>query len=209
MGTAGAAAPTQTRAERGGRLLRLAFALGLAWLLWSFVGGLVYLLALERALPLRTDPLAGARDRAAKGDVEGALRQYRTAARIDASDLRAAAEMGELLLKHGRLAEAEAAFAGALRVSPADPRALTGLGDVRLSQQRWDEAVAVYESLPAAAPRSANLLNNLGIAHARAGRFDQAIAAFEQAVALGAEGRFRANLTLARADRERARAARP
>lgn len=191
------------------RLLHAALVVSAALLLWSFVGGLAYLLTLERQLPLRTDPLARARARAERGDVATALREYTTAARIDGSDLRARNEMAQLLLKQGRLAEAEAAFAAVLQVSPRDPTATQGMADLRLAQSRYREAIDLYQGLlEQRERRDPNLLNNLGIARAHSGDLAGAITAFAEAAALEpASSKFAANLAQARAERARAEAA--
>ena len=121
--------------------LRLAFAVGVGAFFWSFVAGFVYLIALHGSLPLRTDPLTEARQRAQRGDIDGAVRQYRMVVRIEPTDLGAACELGELLLRAGRPAEALTAFGEALYVR-LDPRALVGVGDAL--KARGDAARAAH-----------------------------------------------------------------
>lgn len=190
------------------RLRRGAFALAVALLVWSFVAGCAYLLVLSGGLPLRTDSLAGARTRAARGDVAGALREYRMAARIDGSDLRATVEMGQLLVKSGRPAEAEVAFADVLRRSPDDRVAKQGLADVRLAQDRYGEAIGLYlELLAQPGSRDPQVLNNLGIAWASSGELGRAIQAFSEALALEpGSAQFAGNLARARAELTEAQA---
>jgi cytochrome c-type biogenesis protein CcmH/NrfG len=126
------------------RLLRVAFALGVAGFGWAFVGGLVYLVELHGGLSLRTDPLSEARRRALRGDVAGAARQYRVATTIEPTDVGGLCELGELLARAGRYDEALEAFASALRVR-LDARALAGIGDVWLVRGDFARAAHAYE----------------------------------------------------------------
>lgn len=135
------------------RLLNLAFALGVATFFWAFVAGLAYLLSVHGGLPLRTDPLTGARQRAARGDIAGAVRQYRIATLIEPTDLRGLNEMGELLVRAGRYDESIAAFEKVLHAKP-DGRALAGIGTVRALQGDFDRAIAAFEAALAIAPDS-------------------------------------------------------
>jgi cytochrome c-type biogenesis protein CcmH/NrfG len=126
------------------RLLRPAFALGVAGFFWAFVAGTVCVVALQGGLPLRTDPLSDARRRALRGDVAGAARQYRVATLIEPTDLGGLCELGELLARAGRHDEALEAFGRALSVR-VDARALAGIGDVMLVRGDHARAVQAYE----------------------------------------------------------------
>ena len=126
--------------------LRWMFALGVALLFWSFVGALCYLAFVARAPQVHVDALDEARRRALRGDVAGALKEYRAFARISPFESNAFNEMGELLLRSGDVDEAGAAFEAALRVRHRDTQALERLGDVRLAQRRYPEAVSLYDA---------------------------------------------------------------
>lgn len=201
--------PAAVPAERGiaTRLLRLTFALSVALFFWSFVGGFAYLLGVQGTLPLRTDPLQGARQRAVRKDTAGAVKQYRLATWIDPADTRSANELGELFLRVGRHDEAYATFEQSLRVSPGDARAFSGSADVRLAQQRYPEAIALYERALETTRRPAPVLNDLGTAYARSGDFESAIQSFTASLAVTTDPMVQANLDRARADQADARSA--
>lgn len=186
------------------RLLGLACATSAAVLLWSFVAGLAYLLSVRGSLPLQSDPLAGARERGARGDLAAAVRQYDVAIGIDSGDLRARNERAELLRQGGRHAEAFSAFEDVLRLSPENERARAGLGDVRLVQRRYTEAIGLYGTALQGRAAQPAVLNNLGTAFAALGQFDQAIDAFSAALAIAPAASAEANLERARQDRTRA-----
>ena len=126
------------------RLLPSAFAVGVAGFFWAFVCGLVYVAAFQGGLPLRTDPLADARGRALRGDVAGAVKQYRVATQIEPTDLAGLCELGELLARAVRYDEALAAFGKALSVR-LDARAFAGIGDVLLVRGDYARAALAYE----------------------------------------------------------------
>jgi Flp pilus assembly protein TadD len=133
---------------------------------------------------LYTDELSRARQQAARGDVAGAAREFRMATRINGVETRAVYELGTLLLRTGRIDEADVEMERALRQHPRDSRVLSGLGDVRLAQQRYREAIDVYRHALERMPEEPALLNNLGTAYAELGEFDQAIAAYRASVAI-------------------------
>jgi tetratricopeptide (TPR) repeat protein len=195
---AGAPQPRTTR------LLQLAFALSVGTLLWSFVGGAVYLLDMRGSLPLRTDELTRAREQAALGDVAGAAKEYRIAARINGGDIRAVYELGTMLLRNGRTDEANVELELAMREHPRDARVLATMGDVRRVQRRLPEAIGLYQQALDRSPREPALLNNLGTAYAEMGDLDRAIAAYRESAAI-APGP--ASKNLERALKERAAAA--
>lgn len=197
MASAGIAVPAAPGARE--RLLHLTFALGVAAFFWAFVAGLVYLLSVAGALPLRTDPLSGARQRDSRGDTAGALRQYRLATLIDPNDLRALNEMGELLARAGRHDESLAAFESVLRFRP-DGRALAGIGSVLAAEGRHAEAADVFERSLVLAPNQPAALNQLGVARVRLGELEGAIKAFEAGAAIAPSSPARGNLQRARAE---------
>jgi tetratricopeptide (TPR) repeat protein len=182
------------------RLLHLSFLLGVAAFFWAFVGGFVYLLSTDGVLPLRTDPLRGARQRGSRGDVAGALRQYRIAARIDSNDVRTLNEMGELLARNGQYERALAAFDQVLEAR-ADGRALAGIGDVLMAQRRYPEAGEAYERSLGLAPNRPAVLNHLGMARSFEGDLDRAILAFAASDALLPHSEAAQNLERARAEK--------
>jgi tetratricopeptide (TPR) repeat protein len=184
--------------------LRISLALSAALLFWSFVGGALYLITIQRRFPLGVDALDEAHWRLGRGDTKGALKEYRRFTSMSPFETRAQSEMGRLLLREGQLNEAAAAFEGVLRLQPRDLGALVGLGDVRLAQARGAEASSLYESALSQVPRSATLHKKAARAHALSGELDQAIAEFDAALALGPDPEASAGRERALAEKQRA-----
>jgi hypothetical protein len=86
----------ERKSDREPLLLRMAFALALALLFWAALGGSVYFWVVNHRLPLLLDPLFEARMRVRKGDVAGALRQYRIYTQLRPLDSAALREMEEV-----------------------------------------------------------------------------------------------------------------
>jgi tetratricopeptide (TPR) repeat protein len=183
--------------------LNIALALGAAALFWAFVGGFAYLISLQGSLPLRTDPLLGARQHLKRGNVAGAVSQFRIAAVLNATDLRSLNELGELLLRDRRYDESLRAFEQALALRP-HPRAMNGIADVRFAQGRYQDAAAHYERSLLLLPQQASVLNDLGLARALHGDYDAAVTAFGASLTMAPNEQTRANLEHAQADRARA-----
>ena len=113
---------------------------------------------------------------------ETALRETLRRAPTDAA---AAAELADLLLASGRLAEAWDLIRPFATVPAAGVLVLTTAGDVLKASGRLDEALGLYERARTAAPTSGVAEHNLAAALGDAQRFDQATAAAERAFAKG------------------------
>lgn len=165
---AGSAPPS----DRGSSPLayRVSLALAVALLFWSFVGGALYLFAVPHRFPLHVDALDEARWRARRGDTDGALREYRRFASMNPFDAGVRAELGSVLLRGTRLADAAASYEDALRLQPRDPAVLAGLAEVRLAQARYAEAAELYDDAASLLPSNAALREAAGRARALAGR---------------------------------------
>lgn len=190
------------------RLLRWSFALAAALAFWSLVGGAAYLIVVERRLPLQVDALDEARWRFRRGDIKGALREYRWFTAMSPFETRARAEMGFLLLKDSRVEEAAAVYEDLLRLQPRDTAALTGLAEVRLTQGRPAEAVFLYEAALPLLPESAALHRILGKAYALSGDPDGALRQYDAALRLGPDPETTADRDRALADKARLEASR-
>jgi Flp pilus assembly protein TadD len=103
--------------------------------------------------------------------------------------------LGDLYLKSGRFASAEAAFADVLRLDPSSSRASLSLALSQIAQGKAMQAQAELDRVSAtAAP------GDVGLAYAIAGRTDRALQLLETAArAPEADGRVRQNLALAHA----------
>jgi tetratricopeptide (TPR) repeat protein len=157
------------RYDPGVRLLRLAFAVGVAGFCWAFVGGVVYLAELHGGLPLRTDRSpthAGARCAAT-----WRARRGSTASRLSSSPRISAgcASWASCSRRAGRYDEALEAFGKALRVR-LDARALTGIGDVLLVRGNYARAADAYEQSLKLQPRQPQAEQRLALARARSAR---------------------------------------
>lgn len=187
------------------RLLNVALALGAGGLLWALVAGFAYLISLHGSLPLRTDPLLGARQHLTRGNVPAAINQFRIAFLLNATGPHSLSELGELLLRDGRYDESVSAFEQAAALQP-DARALAGIADVRFAQGRFADAAVQYQRSLRVWPRQPRVLHDLGLAHTLEGDLDGAVAAFDASLALKPDAVTRANLERVKAERARARA---
>lgn len=101
--------------------------------------------------------------------------------------------LGDLYIKNGRFASAEAAFADVLRLDPTSTRASLSLALAQIAQGKAVQAEAELDKISRSAQPG-----DLGLAYALAGRTERAIALLEDAArAPGADGRVRQNLALA------------
>ena len=99
--------------------------------------------------------------------------------------------LGNALVKQGKLDEVIAQFQRALEVHPDFPDARSNLAKARYNlgnslfkQGQLDEAIAEYRASLASAPENAEALNNLGNALATRGADDDAIAQYQKALAI-------------------------
>ena len=99
--------------------------------------------------------------------------------------------LGNVLVKQGKLEEAIAHFQKALEILPGYPEARSNLakarynlGNALFKQGRLEEALAQYRASLAIEPANAEALNNLGNALATKGDDDAAIAQYQKALAL-------------------------
>jgi len=90
--------------------------------------------------------------------------------------------LGIVLTKAGRAAEALERFREALAIHPDDPVARNHLGVALKELGRADEAVEQYEAALRVAPHYVAALNNLGAALVDQGRLDDAVARLQKAL---------------------------
>ncbi len=74
------------------------------------------------------------------GDLEGAVRNYRSALEITPNYPDASSRLGFILLQQNKAAEAEVEFRNVLRVNPSDTKAHKNLGDALAAQGKLAEA---------------------------------------------------------------------
>jgi tetratricopeptide (TPR) repeat protein len=118
----------------------------------------------------------------ADGDLDGALRLLRQAARQadELTDLPAEVVawfhvmVGHTLIDRGRLDEGTVACRTALVIFPQDYRAMTGLAEAAAWRGEWDEVVAWGRRAVEASPRDPEALALLAEAFAKLGRKEEA-----------------------------------
>jgi len=91
------------------------------------------------------------------------------------------ADLGRLMLKLGRMADAEEVSRMALTADPANPDARAMLGSILNEREAWDEAAIHFEAALAGSGNHPLLLANLGRAQLRQGRLEKALSSLESA----------------------------
>ena len=91
-------------------------------------------------------------------------------------------DLGDVLMKTGRLDEAIVHFRRAIEIYAECVEAHTNLGDALASKGKWAEAIASYQAAIQVWPNYPNAHNNLGISLAEAGKTDEALAQFREAL---------------------------
>jgi tetratricopeptide (TPR) repeat protein len=140
-----------------------------------------------------------------RGDIDGAVAQFRQALGINPGDEASHVNLGNALARMGNPRDAEAEFTEAIRLRPDDTDARTDLGNLALAAGRYDDAVGQYESVLSLRPGDPQALRSCAEAHYRrasglgnAGRVAEAAADYSEAIRLWpAFVEARANLGLA------------
>lgn len=120
-----------------------------------------------------------------KGDLEGAIVQFREALRYNHGYELARLNLGQALSSLGRDDEAEGQFQEVLRQRPGDERAHFCLGRHFAARERWDEAIRHLERAVRLNPGFAQAYVDLAGALMKAGRNDEAVNALRDAERLG------------------------
>ena len=93
------------------------------------------------------------------------------------------ADLGRLMLKLGRMADAEEVSRMALTADPANPDARAMLGSILNEREAWDEAAIHFEAALAGSGNHPLLLANLGRAQLRQGRLEKALSTLPEKLA--------------------------
>ena len=142
------------------------------------------------------------------GRTSEAVTEFQAAMQLNPklADAEAHSNLGTLLQKIGRAAEAEAYIRRAIELSPGFADAHLNLGNALERLQRPNEAIVEYQEAVRLAPGWAEARNNLGQGLAERGRYDEAIPQFEEALRLNPSlDQARANLAQAQALRDKNR----
>lgn len=114
-------------------------------------------------------------ERAARGDAEGALADYREAVTLDPGLAEAHSNLGRLLLERGDVAGAASHLAHAARLEPGVVADHELLGGVLLRLGRLEESTTQLEHVVALAPERAEIRFQLGELLVRLGRRREAL----------------------------------
>ena len=140
-----------------------------------------------------------------RGDVDGAIAEYRRALKLRPDFAYARGELGNFLAGKGRYAAAAAQYRKAIAGRPRAAEDESNLANVLLSMGNTAAARRHLERALAIRPDFAEAHNNLGIVLAQAGQMDEAIVHFRAAVAARPGfGAARQNLAMALAQQGRA-----
>ncbi|HWP77226.1 MAG TPA: TonB family protein [Methylomirabilota bacterium] len=117
--------------------------------------------------------------------LEDAVRELRTATRLNFRLVEARVQLGFLLRKLNRDDEALVEFRDAVRIDPRAGRAYVGIGMILADRDRLPEAIDVLRSATQMTPTEGSAFLQLATVLAKSGRPDEAGAAAERAQKLG------------------------
>jgi tetratricopeptide (TPR) repeat protein len=117
-----------------------------------------------------------------KGDLDGAMAEFREAIRLKEDYAEAHVNLGNALLGKGQLDEAIAEYREAIRLQKDDAYAHNNLGAALKRKGHLEEAIAEYRAAIRNNKDYAAAHSNLGIALEAKGQLDEAIAEFREAL---------------------------
>jgi protein O-mannosyl-transferase len=115
-----------------------------------------------------------------KGDVEGALMEFRRVVQTHPKDADGYFNLGLALMKKGEVDEAAEQYRKALALRPNLAIAHNNLGMALVEKGEVEEAIGHYRKALEIKPRLADAQNNLGVALARQGKIEEAMAAWHR-----------------------------
>jgi len=119
---------------------------------------------------------------ARRGNLAGALANYKEALRIKPDYAEAHNNLGNSLALQGNLAEAVAHYKESLRIDASQGKTQRNLGVVLDRQGKYEEAIRHYKEALRINPRDAQSHNNIGVTLAEQGKLEEAVVYFLQAV---------------------------
>jgi Flp pilus assembly protein TadD len=135
-----------------------------------------------------------------QGDLDRAITEYRAAVAARSSDPRVHLNLGNLLARTGRHADARTEYHRVIRMAPSfEPAARANLGILATQEEDWSEAVRQFQRVLEVDPGQPSALVGLAAAYLSAGRFDEAVTMHRRALAAEAapEGALRRSLGVA------------
>ena len=130
------------------------------------------------------DPAGSGTTAYAAGDYEGALAHYRAAIESNPQDAESHSNLGQMLVRLKRPAEALPYFDGAIAIIPQRWAYHFNRARALALLERWDEAVAGYRQAEALMPDDYATIFNLGQALHRKGDEAAAVEAYQRAITL-------------------------
>ncbi len=121
------------------------------------------------------------------GDLDGAARLYRRVMSLDAADAAAPFNLGNLLARAGRKADAERAYKAAIKADRRFPEAWYNLANLYDEQGRAHDAIDALQRALAIDPDYADAVFNLALILQRRERHAEAAAQWRRYIALDAE----------------------
>lgn len=128
------------------------------------------------------DALAAGLTHQQRGDLAGAIEQYRRGIAADSRNPGLFNNLGLVLRESGRLDEAARAFDDALSLDSKYEKSLNNLGVTRYQQGRYAEAIDLFRRAIRVNPANVQSHVNLGVIYLPAGRWDEAFGAFQDAL---------------------------
>jgi protein O-mannosyl-transferase len=116
-----------------------------------------------------------------RGDIEGAVTEYRRAIALDPGMALAYSNLGALLQSKGELADAESLYVKTIELRPNYALAWNNLATVRYKRGDGAGAVRAFRRAIELKPDDAGAVYNLGRVYQQAGMADSAAAMFERA----------------------------
>ncbi len=115
-----------------------------------------------------------------QGDLAEGMAAYQEAVRIDPQYRKARINLGDLLLREKRAAEAITHFDAALSIESDDPETLVALGVAHVQNRQMDKAVRCYQDARRLAPGHRQAGANLARLQHAQGRLSEAVALYRE-----------------------------
>ena len=141
---------------------------------------------------------------AEKGQLDGAIVQFREALRMNPDSAKTHWHLGAALASQDAREEATANLRRSVQLDSSNGAAHYDLGGILLADRQLDGAIDEFRAAIRLMPRSVEAHSNLGLSLALAGKLDEAIDEFQRALTLDPESAgARRNLTIALRQRQR------
>lgn len=141
-----------------------------------------------RSQPSAASLLAQGRAAEARGDARTALRDFKTALRLDPANAQVSFSIGQLLGETGNMAESAQWFRRALKIKPDFPEAHYNLGLALMAgtggSPDWTDAITQFRAVTALQPNNAAALEKTALCFLGSGHFNSAAHALRSVLQL-------------------------